>query len=399
MRRAATIAVLFVFAFGLVLTQAMAADEIDDSKLSPEAKALKERYDKKIEELQSQFKKEMDALSARVDEQESKAAPAAGASTKWYDNLTINGYLQARYRHFDYDEGRWPIVNNQQLRDQFYIPRLYVNFISKLNNKTTAVLTLQRGAIPRTDGSNSNADWANVFAEYNFDNVWSARIGQAQHNFGIDMRESSADRLPVERAAFATGGGGVRGTFADAWDRGLWITRKSQGTWEPEVILGMFNSEWRNPATDADMGFSVDARWNYGWGFAGLSWVDSAVWDNNNGTQPRQLFGLHARYTGIPNWRFQGEWITGKNGAVGGVEQDTDGWYLQAAYEVPTMPGIVFARYEEYDAGQATDDYQALHLGYRHNLTKLDELTVQYTDADLGNDGANEAVFQYQRRF
>ncbi len=392
MKKVATLVVLLVFAASLGITQAMAADEIDESKLSPEAKALKERYDKKIEELQGQFQKEMEDLCSRMDEYEGKSG--AEVAGKWYDNITINGYFQARYRHFDYDENRWPIVNNQQLRDQFYIPRLYVNFISQLNNKTKAVLTVQRGG-----ATNASADWANVFVEYNFDDIWSARFGQAQHYFGIDMAESSSARLPMERAGFATGGAGLRGAFADAWDRGIWVTRKGCSKAEPDVILGLFNGEWRNVAADGSVGYSVDARWNFDWGFAGVSWVDSHIWDAVNGTQPREMFGLHARYLGIPRWRFQGEWVTGTVGTVGGQNQDADGWYLQAAHEIPSMPGIVFARYDEWDAGQATSDYQALHLGYRHQLTSLDELTLQLTDADLGGASANEAMFQYQRRF
>ena len=144
---------------------------------------LKAKYEAKILELQKQFEAELAAVAAGQPVE--KPAPA---KPKWYDNIIINGYFQARYHAREYDAVPASVspgfVANPNLKaeqDDFELRRLYINAIAPFNNKTQAVVTWA-GVGPNFRTGNalsSETDWANIFVDYMPNKEWTFRIGQA----------------------------------------------------------------------------------------------------------------------------------------------------------------------------------------------------------------------------
>jgi hypothetical protein len=378
--------------------------DIDESKLSPEAKALKAKYDEALKKLQDDFAAELAALQARVDKVEKTSA--APAKKNWYDNILINGYMQMRYWARDYKS------TNKEL-DDFGIRRFYMNVIAT-HEKGQIVATYAGAGSDFREGA--NADWENLFIDYRPKPEFNIRAGLAPNFFGLDACESSAPRLPPERALVAEGNTTLDlvGLYAyGPSDLGLWLMydkRPKPHLTTPipnnpglRVDFTVHNGQYEKTDKNNNKNVGLDVEYFTNWGQFGASWLDGKYTRTLTGgstvTEPRKAFGLNFR--AYPNmlvkgWGFQGEWIDGE-----WLGTDRDGWYGQASYHFKSHPGVAYTRYERFDPNDsaAKDDYKGLHLGYKYNLTPQDQLTLEYCDGEVGDKTADDLIMQYQRSY
>lgn len=371
---------------------------------------LKAKYEAKILELQKQFEAELAAVAAGQPVE--KPAPA---KPKWYDNIIINGYFQARYHAREYDAVPASVspgfVANPNLKaeqDDFELRRLYINAIAPFNNKTQAVVTWA-GVGPNFRSGNalsSETDWANIFVDYMPNKEWTFRIGQAPTWFGIDTCESSSCRFTPERWAASEGVPevGLRGLwFGGPWDRGVYAINdqryKSPDKTGFRTSLSITNGNFRSQDDDSHKDIAVDTTYFAKWGQIGAGWLDGQFAGDD-----RDAIGFNFRI--LPgafcddHLGFQGEWLDGRWDATGsGMAHDLDGFYLQGSWHFDDHPGTAYLRYEEFDPNkdQNGDEFDALHIGYIYDLTKMDKITVEYSMGELGNYDHNDFILQYQR--
>ena len=398
------LAVLVMLAFALGVA---CAGPGDDSGLSPEAKALKEKYDASIKALSDQFQKDLAALSAGTYKPGAPPAPAAPPKKSWADSLMINGYFQTRFEGRQYDG----IANE---RDEFTLRRLYMNVISPVDNTTTAVVTYAGvGPLFREGGGGS---FENIFVDYKPVPTWTIRMGQAPNWFGLDAAESSSIRIPPERALVTEGNTvlGLSGLYAfGPSDRGLWVTwdgrplspDKKQGL---RVTGSVHNGQFQDTDKNNNKNVSLDAEYFTKWGQFGASWLDGMYTNARvtpTATQDRSAFGLNLRLfpgVAVPNWGFQAEWLDGT-----WLGTDRTGWYAQASYHFPDKQNIAYTRYEEFNPNKnaVNDTYNGLHLGVKHSITPMDDVTLEYVLGNVGRGSAggdfkaDDLFVQYQRKF
>lgn len=334
-------------------------------------------------------------------------APAAPAKKPWFENLRINGYVQARFESRDYD-------SMSTERDEFTIRRLYMNLIAPLNNETTFVGTFAGVGPDFRDGA--NLDFENLFIDYTPLPGFSVRFGQGPNFFGLDAAESSSIRIPTERALVAEGNSalGIRGLYAlGPSDRGLWVTydtRAFSPTKEGlRAVVGVQNGQFQDTDKDDHKNVTVDAEYFTEWGQFGASWMEGTWTDTKPTpavTSDRDAFGVNLRLFPnklVRNMGFQAEWLRGD-----WFGAPREGYYGQASYHFDGHPGVAFARVENFDLNRdvANDDYDAVHLGYTYNVTPQDAVTAEVTLGTLGRgasvageDDTTDICVQWQRLF
>ncbi len=310
------------------------------------------------------------------------AAPAA--SDKWYDRMSVDGYLQTRYEDRDMGSSSGPSAANMGSdgeHDGFYLPRLHVSLRADVNERTKAVVTWSRL------GSTSSrpqwtTDWTDIYLDYAYSDKWTVRLGQAPNWFGLEGAQDSSDRMSLERAAFLTripetGGPGWKdGVYhAGRWDRGVWFVRHRKSTGGPQIILGLTNGSFRDVEGNSNKTLSADLKWKRPWGQYGVSWLDGKT-SYSPDRDRNALLGYVRWARPDQRWAAQAEYMDGKLHG-----DNVDGWYGQFEYRLTKNPTWAFVKLEEFNP---TDDakYDAVHLGLTKQLDANNELTLQWTDAD-----------------
>ncbi|MGC9317468.1 MAG: porin [Armatimonadota bacterium] len=290
----------------------------------------------------------------------------------WYDRICMSGYFHARY--IDTDQA------NQF--DTFDFRRMYVTIRGDMD-RTTGIITLSRvGGDIR--GRDTNIDLYNAFVDYQFGDRYAVQFGQVPTWFGLEAWEGSSVRDTLERAKILEGGPGF--FFKGAPDRGIWLRRTpTADTWEPLIVFGVFNGQFRDDDANDDKGVSLDLKWNRPWGQFGASWFDAdyvnveGLFGQAAGSEAdRNALDLYVRLNPAP-WGVQAEWADGEM-----LGADRDGYYIHGSYLLPNEGDKVYARYQEFNADTATagTNYEAWTLGWARQLDENNEITVEYTDAD-----------------
>ena len=346
--------------------------------------------DQKLAELQ-QLKTELETLRDEV-----VGAPGVEKKPGWQDKVKLTGYFHARSTYRDWDV------------DSFDLRRMYITLIGKPTDKATAVVTWARIG---TDAlGQTNTDWATAYVDYQWSPEWATRFGQGANSFGLETGQSSSQRLGLDRAAVLEGGQGrpLGLYFAGPWDRGLWVMRKPQSgsMWDPEVVLGVLNGQFRNTEKDQNKTWTLDLKWHPTWGQFGASYL-TGRWVNDMGlpaaptgsTDRRAILGYARWDPPGSSWALQGEYTAGEL-----FGNDICGWYGQLEYD-PYPQGTAYAKYERYDPTQGTGggEYDSWHLGFAHWVDSNNELTLQYSMGTnrqaATHPRRNELALQWQAGF
>ena len=348
--------------------------------LTPEQIESKlQELDAKMEEC-AKVKAELEALKAEM------AKKPAAPKPSWTDTIKFNGYFQNRYENRKY--------NGPGGFSDFFMRRAYVNLIATPSDRTLGVLTFERaGSVP----ADPIIAFAQAFAQYKMSPQLSVRMGEATNNFGIDAAQSSADRIPLDRALVAEGNSllGQRGMWWRGWsDRGVWLISNQHGG-APQVTVGVMNGQF-NDRGGPGVGKTIEADVKdiKSWGYFGASMMNGKYLQRSadgdvfaNAINNRNAVDLYAFKKATP-WGGQAEWIDGKlPGVITPADRRINGWYVQGVYDQGGK-GFPFVRFEEYDQDKSDPGiYRAWHLGYKWRLNKCNEITLQVDKANNGNRG------------
>ncbi|MEA3404103.1 MAG: porin [Armatimonadota bacterium] len=287
----------------------------------------------------------------------------------WYDRVSMSGYFHARYIDTD-QEGEY---------DTFDFRRMYVTIRGEMD-RTTGIITFSR-----VGPNDPNIDLYNAFVDYKIGDRYAIQFGQVPTWFGLEAWEGSSVRDTLERAKILEGGPGFY--FAGAPDRGIWLRRApTPETWEPLIIFGVWNGQFRSDDANDDKNVSLDLKWNAPWGQFGASWFDGTYVDGTGNEADRGAVDLYVRLFPAP-WGVQAEWADGEL-----LGADRDGYYLHGSYLMPNGTDKVYGRYQEFNADTAmtSTNYEAWTLGWARELDENNEITVEYTDGDWTSSGGED---------
>ncbi len=308
-------------------------------------------------------------------------AVAQDGQGSWADRISISGYFQVRYVDTD-QSGQF---------DNFDFRRMYVTIRGNIDSRNTGIITFAR-----VGPQDPNIDLYNAFVDYRIEDQYRVQIGQVPTWFGLEAWESSSVRLPLERAKILEGTpAGLGFWWQGASDRGIWFRRMpSPGmSYEPMIVLGVWNGQFRNDDLNDDKNLSLDLKWDRPWGQFGFSWMDGTFVGAGAVETDRNAWDVYARV--LPNTLAgpvgcQFEYADGEL-----LGADRDGWYGQLVYDVGTGKDTLYARYQEYNAtidASNFADYDGWTIGWAHRVYDSSELTVEYTDGDWSRTGMVDGV-------
>ena len=289
---------------------------------------------------------------------------------RWTDRLDFGGYFQFRY--LDRSAPNQP--------NQFEFRRMFLTMRAQMDERTTGIICLSR-----IGGEGSNIDLFFAFVDYRLSPEWAVIAGQGPTWFGLEAWEGSSVRLPLERAKILEGGRGSNLGFF--WqgpaDRGVWVRRAPQAPYEPLMVLGIVNGQFREGDLNDDVLVELNAKWRQDWGQFGASWMDGNFVDGAGVTTDRSAVSLYARKFADP-WGAQFEWVDGNL-----LGASRDGWYLQGVYDLQDDKNVAYARWEEYSAREGVNraDYDAWTVGVQHRVYDSGYITLQYTNGDWRRTG------------
>ncbi len=316
---------------------------------------------------------------------------AAEGDSNWSDRISIDGYLQARYEAFDFDD-----ADSYWDEDGFTLPRMHISLRADVNERTKAVLTWSRLDFD-TGSDQRRTYWTDIYLDYAPNDDWTIRVGQAPNWFGLEGAQDSSERMSLERAAFLTRiPSGRSAIYAEErWDRGVWFIRNRKSASGPQAILGLTNGNYRDVEDNSHKTMTVDLKWERPWGQYGVSWFNGKI--KSSGGAKKALLG-YVRFA-PPNqrWAVQAEYMDGKRWS-----SDLKGWYGQFEYQLTRNPMWAFVKLEDFERGNDYE-YDAVHLGLVKQLDENNELTLQWTDGDYDDDGdiekRDEIGLQWQMMF
>jgi hypothetical protein len=305
--------------------------------------------------------------------------------------LKISGYTQARF----YSDA---FAKRDGDSDKFDIRRAMLTFTMPINDSgTVARLQVDLGELD--DSGDGSVELAAATITHSINDMWTARIGFDDIEFGMDINYSSARRFPFERSEVA------RRLLPGGAETALYAFYQSKTPGRPEVAVG-YSNDLRDWAEKNDMtGMTEQHAWvgRVEWplannGCAGVSYMrahrtgvdDLAAVEAAQGLGPvtsifrNSVFGLHARYVGINGLNLQAEYFTGDSKLT-----DIKGWYGTLEYCPAAGKTTWFYRYDKCDIGTATD-YGRHTLGAAMDVADNSRFTVQYEDIDrYGEKGSN----------
>ncbi len=164
-----------------------------------------------------QLKAEEEKREAKALE-ESRAVGDVPVRERWYEKISIRGYVQFRYNY-----STNPMLINEQgdrsigRNDEFFLrrARLIVSgqpherlfFYSQVEFATVTGTNTQEGSNPNTGtntavGPNNTPSLRDMFADLYLtqNKEWRMRVGQTKIPFGFDNMQSSQNRLPFDRS-------------------------------------------------------------------------------------------------------------------------------------------------------------------------------------------------------
>ena len=328
----------------------------------------------------------VEELEKRVMELEKTQKPA---ETKPDLKPKLFGYIETWYQNDDSDLADGKVDNEFRVRRA----RIDVkgNVTDAVGYRVTANL----------DGAASTkAQLWDGYITYKLHPLALVTAGQFKYNFTLEGLEGTPDRIPVLGAEsindiatpLGTKGGSLR-------DVGVQLSGGSKDVLGLKYGVALINGaglNTRDNNNDKDVvgGVSISPINGLTLGVSGYSGKgeneDAAI------DVDETAYGAHAEYIlkdiGLG---LRGEYVKAKwenwnvatGAAANGVDQEPEGWYLQAAYKLPPLPNLqVMARYEDYEKDSNTDDshLKTTTVGATYYIKNKTRITANYLmrDAD-----------------
>jgi len=419
MKKWGLVSVLCAISFGVIFTANVAQANIEDL-LYEKGQITKEEW-----------------LKLKAEHEREEAIVAERATIKkWFDKISIRGYVQARYTYLPGDKSIRSEYDNT-IRDNtgFAFRRVRLVFSGDITDWLSFYIQPDfAGAVPGTtgDGSNNFAQlrdaYADVFMPIPFlffeEKELRLRVGQSKVPFGFENLQSSQNRIALDRAD------GFNSAVQGERDLGLFVyytpkeTRKLfkklvdsglKGSGDYGVLgVGVYNGQTINVNDRNDnkhvvlhatypmelpygqiIQFGVDAyrgTFNIG-ATAPLTIGGPAIGRENNGNILDERVGVHFILYPQPIG-FQAEWNWGNGPQLNATrtrveEGDIQGGYVQGMYKwdvnKPWLTSLIpYVRYQEYSGGKKHRTNSPFNVvrewevGMEWQIAKSLEFTIAY---------------------
>jgi hypothetical protein len=419
MKRWSLVGALIAISFGVIFTANIAQANVEDL-LYEKGQITKEEWLK----LKAEHERE-DAIIAEK-----------AAIKKWFDKISIRGYVQARYTYLPGDKSIRSEYDNT-IRDDtgFAFRRVRMVFSGDITDWLSFYIQPEfAGSVPGTtgDGSNNFAQlrdaYADIFMPVPFlfleEKELRLRVGQSKVPFGFENLQSSQNRITFDRAD------GLNSAVQGERDLGLFVyytpkeTRKLfkklvdsglKGSGDYGVLgVGVYNGQTINVNERNDnkhivlhatypielpygqiIQFGVDAyrgTFNVG-ATAPLTTGGPAIARENNGNILDERVGVHFILYPQPIG-FQAEWNWGNGPQLNATrtrveEGDIQGGYVQGMYKwdvnKPWLTTLIpYVRYQEYSGGKkhrTNSPFNVVReweIGAEWQISKSLEFTIAY---------------------
>ncbi|MBL8073632.1 MAG: hypothetical protein JNL29_04620 [Nitrospira sp.] len=419
MKKWGLVSVLCAISFGVIFTANVAQANIEDL-LYEKGQITKEEWLK---------------LKAEHEREDAIVAERA-AIKKWFDKLSIRGYVQARYTYLPGDKSIRSEYDNT-IRDDtsFAFRRVRMVFSGDITDWLSFYIQPEfAGTVPGTTGDQSNHfvqlrdAYADVFMPIPFlfleEKELRLRVGQSKVPFGFENLQSSQNRITFDRAD------GLNSAVQGERDLGLFLyytpkeTRKLfkklvdsglKGSGDYGVLgIGVYNGQTINVNDRNDnkhvvlhatypmelpygqiIQFGVDAyrgTFNVG-ATAPLTTGGPAIARENNGNILDERVGVHFILYPQPIG-FQAEWNWGNGPQLNATrtrveEGNIQGGYVQGMYKwdvnKPWLTSLIpYVRYQEYSGGKKHRTNSPFNVvrewevGMEWQISKSLEFTIAY---------------------
>jgi len=327
---------------------------------------------------------------AEVDQKAVADAVNKSLAQKWYERLSIRGYVQMRYTSLiDYDgEAEWFHPADRSVRDGagLFIRRARLILSGDISDHVYVYLQPDFNALP-ADGDFS-VQLRDAYADVSFDKAkeYRVRFGQSKVPFGWVNLQSSQNRIPLERPEafnYAVEGERDVGIFfywapAEIRERFKYLVRSGlKGSGDYGVVgFGIYNGQGLN-RLDVNNNFHLVGRLTYPFQLEGGQFIEpgiqgyigrfeprlAAIGDppmtptvENDGVIDRRLAASTVIYP--QPFGLETEWVIGEGPEL--VNDDSIqskflwGGYVQGYYMYPFRWGIAypFVRWQYYDGGR-----------------------------------------------
>jgi len=342
----------------------------------------------RVEKLIEEFRSELVAMGARVDDVEEAIRDAQQRLARVEADQRkhkLDGYMQLRYRD---DSGAE--------REEFLVRRARFNIRGPVSERTSYRIEFQLDSKEAGGGPGSKAQLRTAYVDYAL-KEGSLRIGQAKIPWGYELLASVPDLWTGERALF------MDRLFPDQRDIGVqWSYRRSPRS--PQFDVGIFNGTGINASENNDRK-NVMARVDFPVPNGAVA-LSGYVGENGDGltATDQDRHGVSARLRWPCGTEFLGECVAGNDRG-----HDVRGWYAQLGHPVSkTRPDLLFAKYDQYDEDTDAPDnsFRRWSLGYWYELDAATRLTLvherrrpQSSFSELSKWDGDATYLQLQIRF
>lgn len=167
--------------------------------------------------------------------QAQKAAPAVIQSKKWFDNISIRGYMQVRYNRLAETN---PSLKCEQCDRSWgdnggiFIRRMRIILYGQIHERVYFYIQPDLASAPSSSGAQNFAQLRDAYIDLGLDkkNEYRLRLGQSKIPFGFENMQSSQNRLPLDR------NDALNSAVANERDIGAFFY------WAPEQTRKLFSS-------------------------------------------------------------------------------------------------------------------------------------------------------------
>lgn len=270
-------------------------------------------------------------------------------------------------------------------------------------------------------GGNNSINIRQAYMTFGDKSWGTIKLGRDLGIFGSDAILSDMTLLGVGGGAGGAGGSSTLGRIGNGYLYADWVGQISYASpnWNGFSFAVGARDPWGGDNATATtsnhendtLGFEGKVQYEWAGDVAGKVWagyihqkVDSLNGVNDYDADAYELGGKVsvAGFGLVANWQDgegQGDALFAENGSNGaGDELDSQNWYVQGTYTLPTIGtkiGLSYGETEvEFDNGDA--ESESWIVGAYHPLTKSVNLVAEYTDIDsedsLGRDADSKTI-------